>query len=153
MLAPLAHVSRHTLEEEKGGGGATTQTGSMQQGAAQRFLGKFGGSHGGGNCASPIRGARGCSVFILRVSFCCCVFGCNSTKQLTRRSGCWRWGVPPMFRFKPSSGNCIELHRRPPPRRFFAEKFDEEDEEYEPSRVASPAFQSHPTIKGTETLC
>lgn len=91
MVLPFTKVPRQTHEKEAGGGGVTTQAGRMQQCTAQGSPGKVGGVHGRWDLrASPTRSANGCIVFIMRVSFGCCVFGCNARSMLrTGRAVCY----------------------------------------------------------------
>jgi len=83
VLLPFTKIPRQTREKEPGGGGVTTQASHVQHGAAQRCPGKIGGVHGRWDLhASPTRSASRCIVFIMRVSFCCYVFGCKAENMI-----------------------------------------------------------------------
>jgi hypothetical protein len=70
VVLPFAQVPRQTREKEAGAGGVTAQAGRMQQCTAQGSPGKAGGFHGRSDLrVSPIRSAKGYTVFIIRDSF------------------------------------------------------------------------------------
>jgi hypothetical protein len=82
MVLPFAKVPRQTLEEEAGAGGVTAQAGRMQQCTAQGSPGQVGGTHRRwGLRPFPTWSASRSSVFIMRVSFGCCVSGVTREEQ------------------------------------------------------------------------
>lgn len=79
VVLPFTKVPYQTREKKTGGDGVTAQAGRMQQCTAQRSPGKVGGVHERWDLrVSPIRSARGYTVFIIRDSFIGCAFGCSA---------------------------------------------------------------------------
>lgn len=66
VVLPFAQVPRQAHEKEAGGAGVTTQASRVQKCTAKRSAAKGGGVHRRWDLpVSPIRSARGCTVFII----------------------------------------------------------------------------------------
>jgi len=70
VVSPFTNVPRQARKKEEGAGGLTAQAGCMQQGTPQGSPGKVDGVHGKWDLrVPPVRGCRGCTVFIIHDSF------------------------------------------------------------------------------------